>query len=73
MPMTLTLVALCPFHRNAAGDFWTSATVCNHTVFGSTYPKFLDLSATDTLVGSVNALYRGNATSRFSWEITRTN
>jgi tyrosinase len=73
MSMTLTSVALYPFHRNAAGDFWTLATVCNHTVFGSTYPEFLNLSATNTLVGRVNALYGGNVTSRFSCEITRTN
>jgi tyrosinase len=67
------LVALYPFHRNAAGEFWTSASVRDHTVFGSTYPEFLGLSATDTLVGRVNALYGGNATSRFSWEAARTN
>jgi len=69
--MTLTSTALYPFHRNTAGDFWTSASVRDHTVFGSTYPEFLGLSATDTLVGRVNALYGGNATSRFSWETAR--
>ena len=69
--MTLTSTALYPFHRNTAGDFWTSASVRDHTIFGSTYPEFLGLSATDTLVGRVNALYGGNATSRFSWETAR--
>ncbi|KAI4640021.1 hypothetical protein J4E93_008821 [Alternaria ventricosa] len=63
--------ALYPFHRNAAGDFWTSASVRDHTVFGSTYPEFLGLSATDSMVGRVNALYGGSATSRFSWEAAR--
>ncbi|KAI4914795.1 hypothetical protein J4E90_004829 [Alternaria incomplexa] len=57
--------------ENTPGDFWTSASVRDHTVFGSTYPEFLGLSATDTLVGRVNALYGGNATSRFSWETAR--
>jgi tyrosinase len=68
----LTLAALYPFHRNAAGDFWTSASVRDHTIFGSTYPEFLGLSATDTLIGRVNALYGENATSRFSWETAGT-
>lgn len=70
--MKLALSALYPFHRNAAGDFWTSASVRDHMVFGSTYPEFLGLSATDTLVGRVNALYGGSATSRFSWDTART-
>ena len=69
--MTLTSTALYPFHGNTAGDFWTSASVRDHTIFGSTYPEFLGLSATDTLISRVNALYGGNATSRFSWETAR--
>jgi tyrosinase len=68
---TLILIALHPFHRNTAGDFWTSATVRDHTVFGSTYPEFLGLSATNTLAARVNALYGPNATSQFSWETAR--
>ncbi|KAI4659396.1 uncharacterized protein J4E78_005824 [Alternaria triticimaculans] len=46
-------------------------SVRDHTIFGSTYPEFLGLSATDTLAGRVNALYGANATSQFSWETAR--
>jgi tyrosinase len=45
--------------------------VRDHTVFGSTYPEFLGLSATNTLTARVNALYGPNATSQFSWETAR--
>jgi tyrosinase len=45
--------------------------VRDHTVFGSTYPEFIGLSATNTLTRRVNALYGPNATSQFSWERTR--
>jgi hypothetical protein len=69
--LQLILTALYPFHRSTAGDFWTSATVRDHTVFGSTYPEFLGLSATNTLTARVNALYGPNATSQFSWETAR--
>ena len=72
MDFILTYIALYPFHRNESGEFWTSASVRDHTVFGSTYPEFLGLTATDTLVGRVKALYGPDATSRFSWEDTGT-
>ncbi|KAJ4338876.1 hypothetical protein N0V87_003561 [Didymella glomerata] len=60
---------LHPFHRSKAGDFWTSASVRDHTVFGYTYPEFVGLSADETLVMRVNRLYGSNATSQFSWKL----
>lgn len=60
---------LTPFHRNQAGDFWTSASVRDHTVFGYTYPELLGLSENVTLVRKINQLYGDNATSQFSWKI----
>jgi tyrosinase len=66
----LTLEALYPFHCNEAGDFWTSKTVRDHTIFGYTYPELMDLSDNITLVRRVNALYGQNATSQYSWDLT---
>ena len=60
---------LHPFHRNLAGDFWTSASVRDHTIFGYTYPDLIGLSEDDTLVRRVNQLYGDHATSRFSWRL----
>lgn len=60
---------LHPFHRNKAGDFWTSASVRDHTVFGYTYPELVGLSEEDTLVRRVNQLYGEDATSQFSWKV----
>lgn len=60
---------LHPFHRNKAGDFWTSASVRDHTIFGYTYPELVGLSEDDTLVRRVNRLYGDNATSQFSWKL----
>ncbi|KAF2134809.1 Di-copper centre-containing protein, partial [Dothidotthia symphoricarpi CBS 119687] len=54
---------LHPFRCNSAGDFWTSATVRDHTVFGYTYPELIGLSEDVTLIRRVNALYGENATS----------
>jgi tyrosinase len=61
--------ALHPFHRNPEGDFWTSETVRDHTIFAYTYPELLGLSDNDTLVCRVNQLYGPNATSQFSWDL----
>jgi tyrosinase len=66
----LTIEALHPFHSNEAGDFWTSKTVRDHTVFGYTYPELIDLSDNITLVRRVNALYGQNAASQYSWDLT---
>lgn len=60
---------LHPFHRNTAGDFWTSASVRDHTIFGYTYPELVGLSEDDTLVRRVNRLYGDNATSQFTWKL----
>ncbi|KAH6644006.1 common central domain of tyrosinase-domain-containing protein [Boeremia exigua] len=60
---------LHPFHRNHAGDFWTSASVRDHTIFGYTYPELLGLSDHDTLVRRINQLYGEGATSQFSWKL----
>jgi tyrosinase len=60
---------LHPFHRNLAGDFWTSASVRDHTIFGYTYPDLIGLSEDDTLVRRVNQLYGDSATSQFSWKL----
>jgi tyrosinase len=65
----LTPEALHPFHRNLEGDFWTSETVRDHTVFGYTYPELLNLSDNNTLVRRVNMLYGPNATSQYSWDL----
>jgi tyrosinase len=65
----LILEALHPFHRNLNGDFWTSETVRDHTIFAYTYPELLNLSDNDTLVRRVNQLYGPNATSQFSWDL----
>ena len=59
---------LHPFHRNEAGDFWTSTLVRDHTTFGYTYPELVGLTDNVTLVRRVNALYGENATSQFSWD-----
>lgn len=59
---------LHPFHRNQAGDFWTSASVRDHTIFGYTYPELVGLSEGTALVERVNQLYGDNATSQFSWK-----
>lgn len=59
---------LYPFHRNQAGDFWTSASIRDHTIFGYTYPELIGLSGDTALVERINQLYGDNATSQFSWK-----
>lgn len=60
---------LHPFHRNKEGDFWTSASIRDHTIFGYTYPELVGLSGEDTLVRRINQLYGENATSQFTWKV----
>ncbi|KAH7410009.1 hypothetical protein DE146DRAFT_333642 [Phaeosphaeria sp. MPI-PUGE-AT-0046c] len=60
---------LHPFHRDEAGNFWTSSSVRNHKVFGYTYPELINLPENTTLTEKVNALYGGNAKSQFSWDL----
>jgi tyrosinase len=59
--------ALYPF-RDEVGDFWTSRTARDHTIFGYTYPELMGVSNRTSLVRKVNALYGENATSQFSWD-----
>ena len=49
---------LPPFHMNANGDFWTSATVINTESFGYTYPELMSSPDNDTLTATINKLYR---------------
>lgn len=60
---------LHPFRCNQAGDFWTSAGVRDHTVFGYTYPELIGPSKNVSLVRKINQLYGDNATSQFSWKL----
>jgi len=54
---------LTPFHRNDAGQFWTSEDIKDTNVFAYTYPELLDLgeNAKETLTSRVNALYGPDA------------
>lgn len=65
-------VALKPFHRDDRGNFWTSNSIRDHTIFGYTYPDLIGIfNSTNTtlsrrgvpsaLVARVNALYGPNA------------
>jgi tyrosinase len=54
---------LTPFHRNDAGQFWTSEDIRDTNVFAYTYPELLDLgdNGKETLTSRVNALYGPDA------------
>lgn len=55
---------LTPFHKNAAGDFWTTNDVKNTNVFHYTYPEFVNTSGTKAAIASiVNKLYGPQATA----------
>lgn len=49
---------LAPFHMNALGDMWTSATVRNWTAFGYTYPELVSNPSNDSLTLAINNLYK---------------
>ncbi|KAF2008582.1 Di-copper centre-containing protein [Aaosphaeria arxii CBS 175.79] len=53
---------LTPFHRNADGDFWTSALVRDTAVLGYTYPELIGSPSNETLIANVTSQY-GAATS----------
>lgn len=53
--------ALTPFHKNAAGDFWTSNSARNINDLGYTYPELADNPSNATLVASIKAQYSGPA------------
>lgn len=57
-PLT-TNVALTPFHKNANGDFWTSADVRNIQDLSYTYPELVNNPSNATLVASIKAQYSG--------------
>ncbi|KAJ4295586.1 hypothetical protein N0V90_007599 [Kalmusia sp. IMI 367209] len=52
---------LTPFHKNAAGDFWTSTSARNIRDMGYTYPELANNPSNATLVASVRAQYSGPA------------
>ncbi|KAF2822336.1 Di-copper centre-containing protein [Ophiobolus disseminans] len=52
---------LTPFHKNAAGDFWTSTAVRSIRSQGYTYPELVDNPSNTTLVASIKAQYSGPA------------
>jgi len=58
---TNALTALTPFHKNAAGDFWTSNAARNIRDMGYTYPELANNPSNATLVASVKAQYAGPA------------
>ncbi|KAL1594638.1 hypothetical protein SLS60_010399 [Paraconiothyrium brasiliense] len=51
--------ALTPFHKNAAGDFWTSNLARNIQDLGYTYPELANSPTNATLVASIKAQYSG--------------
>ena len=51
--------ALTPFHKNAAGDFWTSTAARNIRDQGYTYPELVNNPSNATLVASIKAQYSG--------------
>lgn len=57
------ITALTPFHSDSSGNFWTTNTVVNTTVFGYTYPEFLNGSSSADIMGYVNELYGPDATA----------
>lgn len=54
---------LTPFHRNAAGDFWTSNLVRDTTKLGYTYPEFVGNPSNDTLKAAIKKLYDDSASA----------
>lgn len=65
----LNHAALEPFHRNAEGEFWTSAGVRDCTVFAYSYPELVNRGEGESLVRRVNSLYGENATSQFTFRL----
>lgn len=55
---------LTPFHKNTAGDFWTTNDVRDTSVFKYTYPEFTRTTGTKSAIASVvNKLYGPNASA----------
>jgi tyrosinase len=53
------VLALTPFHRNAAGNLWTSTAARDIRSQGYTYPELLNNPSNATLVASIKAQYSG--------------
>jgi tyrosinase len=58
--LTINL-ALTPFHKNAAGDFWTSSDSRDIKTFAYTYPELMGNPSNSTLVASIKKQYSGPA------------
>lgn len=56
---------LKPFHKNAAGDFWTSTTSRDVAAFGYTYPEIQGGTPASTRQ-AVNALYGGSSAGKIA-------
>ncbi len=55
---------LTPFHKNAAGDFWTTTLVRDWRTFHYTYPEFADSDGSKSAIASyINKLYGPQATA----------
>ncbi|KAF2182933.1 Di-copper centre-containing protein [Zopfia rhizophila CBS 207.26] len=50
---------LTPFHKNKAGDFWTSADARRIQDMGYTYPELVGNPSNATIVASIKAQYSG--------------
>lgn len=53
---------LTPFHRTAAGDWWTSANSRNIEEMGYTYPELVGRPDNTTLKASIQRQYAGSST-----------
>lgn len=51
--------ALTPFHKNTAGDFWTSNSARSIADLGYTYPELANNPTNATVVASIKAQYSG--------------
>ena len=56
---------LKPFHKNTAGDFWTSTTSRDVAAFGYTYPEIQGGTPASTRQ-AVNALYGGSSAGKIA-------
>lgn len=60
--LTGSLIALAPFHKNAAGDMWTANQVRSTRTFGYYYPELSNASANSSaLKTAINNLYGSTA------------
>lgn len=59
--LLMVFVALTPFHKNVAGDFWTSNSARDIRDMGYTYPELVNNPSNATIVASIKAQYSGPA------------